>query len=955
MSVSLFEHNEIAYKAAVSMMNETGRAAVIHPTGTGKSFIGFKLCEDNPAAKVCWLSPSEYIFRTQLENLKKSCGEIPENVIFYTYSKLTFLSDEELADISPDYIILDEFHRCGADIWGKSVLKLLDMYNNTPVLGLSATNIRYLDNQRDMAEELFGGCIASEMTLGEAIVRGILKSPKYVISVFSYRKELEKLEMRVRNSRKESVISAADKYLEALRRTLEQSDGLDEIFRKHIRDKSGRFIVFCANYSHLNEMTELAGQWFAKVDSAPHIYRMYSDNAESAEQLEAFKLDNSKHLKLLYCIDMLNEGVHIDDISGVILLRPTVSPTIYKQQIGRALSVSGTSEPVIFDIVLNFENLYSVGAIEDEMRNSIDFFRYTNEDNRIVVDNFDVIDEVRDCRKIFEELESLLNVSWAEMYSEAEDYYREVGNLEMPRNYFTEKGHNLGHWLDTQKTLYRTGRLSEKKAEKLNALHISWQTVHERFWDECYKSAESYYKKHGDLNVKLEDEPSLTYWIRRQRMKKRSGQLTGVQIQRLDAIGMVWSYEDSWLSKYRLAAEYYEVNGNLDIPASYVTNDGVALGSWYRSMIERSKAGTLSEEQLEMLGKIGFTTESIIDRNWDNMYRLAQKYFELHGDLNINAKYVTEKGEKLGVWISGQRFSYKNGRLSEDRIKKLEQIGMVWSRDSSRWNVGYEYAVKYFEKNGNINIPASYVTEDGYSLGVWINSQRKKHSSGKLSEIQTKQLEELNINWNPNDSFWEQGFGHAEEYFSENGDLMIADGFICEDGFKLSAWIKNQRTAYKQGRLDETKAARLESISMVWSPQEQQWQLGYDHACEHFKSNSDLLVPKNYKSADGFLLGSWITSQRNAYKAQKLSEDKVRKLESIGMVWSPYEQQWNVGYEHAKQFYKANGNVDMSASYVTVDGYRLGEWLRSQKRSYQKGTLETHRIEKLKNVGLDLT
>ena len=954
MPISLFEHNEIAYKSAVGLMREKGRAAVIHPTGTGKSFIGFKLCEDNPEAAVCWLSPSEYIFYTQLENLKKAGGEIPENIVYHTYAKLAFLTEDELSALKPDYIILDEFHRCGAEIWGKSVRKLLEMYSETPVLGLSATNIRYLDNQRDMAKELFAGCIASEMTLGDAIVRGILKSPKYVISVYSYQKELEKLEKRIRSSKNESTIRTADKYLKALKRTLEQSDGLDEIFRKHIRDKSGKYIVFCTNYSHLNEMAKMSGEWFEKVDNAPHIYKMYSDNAESAQQLEAFKNDNSEHLKLLYCIDMLNEGVHIDDISGVILLRPTVSPTIYKQQIGRALSVSGINEPVIFDVVLNFENLYSVGAIEDEMHNAVDFFKYTDESSKIVVDKFNIIDEVIECRQIFEKLESLLSASWEEMYSEAEVYYREVGNLEIPRNYFTEEGHDLGHWLDAQKTLYRTGKLSEEKIEKLNALNISWQTVHERFWDECYKAAECYYKKHGNLNVKREDDPRLTYWLRRQRMKKRAGQLSEIQVQKLDSIGMIWSFEDGWLNKYKLAAEYYEANGNLDIPAAYVTKDGVALGAWYRSMLERSKTGNLSDEQVELLGKIGFTTESVIDRNWDNMFRLAQQYYELNGDLNINAKYVSENGEKLGAWISGQRYSYKNNRLSDDRIKRLEQIGMVWSRDTGRWNVGYEYAVKYFEKNGDINAPISYVTEDGYSLGVWINSQRKKHNSDKLGASHAKMLEELNINWNPNDSFWEQGFAHAEDYFSANGNLMVSEGFVCEDGFKLSVWIKNQRTAFKQGRLDKSKTERLEAIGMVWSPSEQQWQAGYNHAAEYFAANGNLIVPQKFRCKDGFLLGSWIVAQRNAYKSKKLSDDKITKLEKIGMVWSPFEQQWDIGYGYAEKYYIENGNVDMSSSYVTEDGYKLGEWLRSQKRSYQKGTLETQRVEKLKQVGLQL-
>ena len=131
-------------------------------------------------------SPSEYIFRTQLENLAEtSDGYQPENIKFFTYAKLTLMTDNEISEIKPDYIILDEFHRCGAELWGLGVQKLLLAHENAPVLGMSATAIRYLDNQRNMADELFDGNIASEMTLGETIVRGILNAPKYVLSLFS--------------------------------------------------------------------------------------------------------------------------------------------------------------------------------------------------------------------------------------------------------------------------------------------------------------------------------------------------------------------------------------------------------------------------------------------------------------------------------------------------------------------------------------------------------------------------------------------------------------------------------------------------------------------------------------------------------------------------------------------------------------------------------------------------
>ena len=198
MSLKLFSHNQSAFEEALAMLEETGKAAVVHPTGTGKSYIGFKLCEQFPEKIVCWLSPSEYIYKTQLENLKEdSDGWQPENVKFFTYAKLMLMSDVELEEIKPDYIILDEFHRCGAEMWGEGVNRLLELYPDIPLLGLTATAIRYLDNQRNMADELFDGNIASEMTLGEAIVRGILNPPKYVMSVFAYQEDYDRLKLRV--------------------------------------------------------------------------------------------------------------------------------------------------------------------------------------------------------------------------------------------------------------------------------------------------------------------------------------------------------------------------------------------------------------------------------------------------------------------------------------------------------------------------------------------------------------------------------------------------------------------------------------------------------------------------------------------------------------------------------------------------------------------------------------
>ena len=98
MVLHLFEHNASAYQAAAAMLEQYGKAAVVHPTGTGKSYIAFKLIEDHPDAAFLWLSPSEYIFRTQLENLQKQAPDFHlGNVRFATYARLLFCTEEQLA------------------------------------------------------------------------------------------------------------------------------------------------------------------------------------------------------------------------------------------------------------------------------------------------------------------------------------------------------------------------------------------------------------------------------------------------------------------------------------------------------------------------------------------------------------------------------------------------------------------------------------------------------------------------------------------------------------------------------------------------------------------------------------------------------------------------------------------------------------------------------------------
>ena len=1035
MAIQLFAHNQNAYTEVEAMLRKTGKAAVIHPTGTGKSFIGFKLCENHSDSRICWLSPSSYIFDTQIENLRAaSDGYAPENVAFFTYAKLMLLSDSEIKSIQPDYIILDEFHRCGAEMWGEGVHRLLTAYPNVPLLGLSATAIRYLDNQRDMAQELFDGCVASEITLGEAIVRGILKPPKYVLSAYAYQRDLERYERRVKNTSSAAARDIAQRYLDELRRTLENADGLPEIFARHIPDRTGKYIVFCANAEHMREMVALAPKWFDQIDETPHVYTAYSSDPETSQAFASFKADDSAHLKLLYCIDMLNEGVHVEDVRGVILLRPTVSPIVYKQQIGRAMAVNQEHEVVVFDVVMNIMNLYSIDALQEEMEAAISYYQFLGADSNIINDHFQVIDELRDCRELFGRLDDALTASWDVMYGFAKQYYERYGNLECTTRYRTEEGYSLGSWLGTQRSVRKgivQGALTEEQIAKLDAIGMRWENKLDVQWERYYQALRNYANEHGDVDVPYDYECQgvhLGDWISRLRSYRnasvRTGYLTPERIAALDELGMIWDKLDYvWERNYQAAVAYYRVHRNLHVPRGYKTADGVALWSWIRSLqkVNRQSGGkALSDDQRKRLADIGlillspneletewetayhaareyygqqgnllvpvyFRTDSGLALGswleyqrrqfardpiaydaahkekldaiemrwaesaksvWEQYYELAERYFEIHYQLNPSANETFESGE-LGNWVLRQKIAYRNGALSTRQIALLEALKIDWRDRLTRlWDEKFSKAQLFFEENGNLDVPVSN------SLNRWLDTQRKGYQSGKLTSEQIEKLSAIGMVWETEDK-WERGFQEAELFYSEHAHLDIPAQFISKSGFPLGQWYRAQRNALRNGTISSRQLVRLKRIGFQErSVKKRNWLRDYEQAKNYYAKHGDLRVPSKYVTSEGMRLGTWISTQRNAYRNGTLSDEQIQLLEQIGMEWNRDQTKWNAAFLEAQNYKNKFGDLNIPPSFVTESGFRLGSWLNQQRTGYRNGKLLQERIARLESLGI---
>ena len=253
MGVNLLPHNEETYGRMIEMFKTDKRVGVVQPTGTGKSFLMLKWIEDHIDEDIVVLSPSNVLF-TQLYKYADQCNLDISNVDMHTYQKLDRAEHSSIEMINANKIILDEFHRTGAEKWGESIDVLLDSHDKSEILGLTATPIRYLDKSKDMADEIFNNNLARYMTLGEAIEMGILPIPKYIPVWYDYNNKLTEYQKDINSITDKKEREECERLLRELKRNLQNSYGAEDVFKDNMPNDHGKYIVFCINNKHLKKM-----------------------------------------------------------------------------------------------------------------------------------------------------------------------------------------------------------------------------------------------------------------------------------------------------------------------------------------------------------------------------------------------------------------------------------------------------------------------------------------------------------------------------------------------------------------------------------------------------------------------------------------------------------------------------------------------------------------------------
>jgi superfamily II DNA or RNA helicase len=271
---------------------------------------------------------------------------------------------------------------------------------------------------------------------------------------------------------------------------------------------------------------------------------------------------------------------------------------------------------------------------------------------------------------------------------------------------------------------------------------------------------------------------------------------------------------------------------------------------------------------------------------WEEGYAAATAYHAEHGHLRVPVAWCTPAGLPLGKWIVNQRIRKIRGSLTALQIARLETIGMIWDALEESWDRAVARAAAYRREHGHLNIPAGYLTDDGFQLGYWLNNQRTFCRDGTLCEDRRRQLDALGIDWEPLQAAWQRGLTAARAYHAQHGHLRVPQKYVTPEGFHLGEWITRNRAQRSRGKLSAERFEALDTLGMPWDNFQLRWAQGFAAARAYHAQHGHVNVPVAYVTPDGFALGNWIKVQRRRHKNGSITPEQIQQLEEIGMQWT---------------------------------------------------------------------
>jgi hypothetical protein len=287
--------------------------------------------------------------------------------------------------------------------------------------------------------------------------------------------------------------------------------------------------------------------------------------------------------------------------------------------------------------------------------------------------------------------------------------------------------------------------------------------------------------------------------------------------QRLEALaGWTWDILTAqWEEGFSKLLQFVKRERHARVPRQHL-EDGFRLRGWVQAQRTRFVRGQLSDDRQRRLGALPGWVWDVRADQWEEGFGNLMQFVEREGQAGVVDDHV-EAGFKLGVWVGTQRAAFRSGRLSDEPKRRLEALpGWTWDALSAQWEEGFSKLVQFVERGGHARVPQRHL-EGGFKLGGWVQTQRTRFVSGRLSDERRQRLESLpGWVWGLRNERWEQGVSKLKEFAEREGHARVHVAHL-EDGYKLGQWASVQRILFAAGRLSDERQRRLESLpGWVW-------------------------------------------------------------------------------------------------------------------------------------------
>jgi superfamily II DNA or RNA helicase len=333
-----------------------------------------------------------------------------------------------------------------------------------------------------------------------------------------------------------------------------------------------------------------------------------------------------------------------------------------------------------------------------------------------------------------------------------------------------------------------------------------------------------------------------------------------------------------------------------------------------------------------------------IASSWWDGYGHARAYYDQHGNLDVPTGYVTATGYRLGTWLTAQRAERNSGTMPADRVRLLDQAGMIWDRLDAAWMSAYQELRAFHAQHGHFEVPVYYCTADGIKLAEWQGTQRDADRASKLTASRRALLDELGFPWDPAQARWMRRYQQLTAALARyGGPANLPDD--CPE----ATWLEGQHLAHHRRKLPDEKIALLEQAGIAVRRPDP-WDAGYQALIAFKTAHGHLRVPDGYKTADGFALSDWQRDQRVRRKADRMTAGQQRLLDQAGFCWDPLTEAWNARYQEAAAWKQEHGHLRLPRKHP------LKEWLSRQQKNHRQGRLPEDRARLLRELGaLSLT